>query len=110
MSLMRLWRVGGDCSPSRVARRRCFSTMMPSMSSSRAMSVRSGVMGMDSVASRTLVDILTVGNNQGFSGLIPWWDNRYADHTTPKISLGLGKLQKLPDIFIDIILVIFLHI
>ncbi|KAG7279812.1 hypothetical protein CRUP_013722 [Coryphaenoides rupestris] len=59
MSLMRLWRVGGDWSPSRVASRRCFSTMMPSMSSSRAMSVRSGVMGMDSVANSTRVDILT---------------------------------------------------
>lgn len=58
MSLMRLCLVGGDCRPRRVASLRCFSTMMPSMSSSRAMSVRSGVMGMDSVARRTLVDIL----------------------------------------------------
>lgn len=58
MSLMRLARVGGACSPSRVAKRLCFSTMIPSMSRRRAMSVLSGVMGMDSVASRTRVDIL----------------------------------------------------
>lgn len=60
MSLIRLCRVGGDCNPSSVASLRCFSTMMPSISSSRAMSVRSGVMGIDSVARRTLVDILKI--------------------------------------------------
>lgn len=65
MSLIRLCRVGGDCSPRRVASLRCFSTMMPSMSSSRAMSVRSGVMGIDSVARRTLVDILKIKNSAG---------------------------------------------
>lgn len=58
MSLMRLARVGGACSPSSVARRRCFSTMIPSISRRRAMSVLSGVMGMDRVAKRTRVDIL----------------------------------------------------
>lgn len=58
ISLMRLWRVGGDCRPRRVASLRCFSTIIPSMSSSRAISVRSGVIGMDRVARRTLVDIL----------------------------------------------------
>lgn len=58
MSLMRLARVGGACSPSRVARRRCFSTMIPSISRRRAMSVLSGVIGMDKVAKRTRVDIL----------------------------------------------------
>lgn len=58
MSLMRLARVGGACSPSRVARRRCFSTMIPSISRRRAMSVLSGVIGMDRVARRTRVDIL----------------------------------------------------
>lgn len=61
---MRLWRVGGDWRPSKVASRRCFSTMMPSMSSSRAMSVRSGVMGIDRVARRTLVDILEIKINR----------------------------------------------
>lgn len=63
MSLIRLCRVGGDCSPKRVASLRCFSTMMPSMSSSRAMSVRSGVMGIERVARRTLVDILKIKNS-----------------------------------------------
>lgn len=58
ISLMREIRVGGAWRPNRVANRRCFSTMMPSMSRRRAMSVRSGVIGMDSVAKRTLVDIL----------------------------------------------------
>lgn len=57
---MRLWRVGGDCRARRVASLRCFSTMMPSMSSKRAISVRSGVMGIDSVAKRTRVDILKI--------------------------------------------------
>lgn len=59
---MRLCRVGGDCRPRSVASLRCFSTMIPSMSNRRAMSVRSGVMGMDSVAKRTLVDILASTN------------------------------------------------
>lgn len=80
MSLMRLWRVGGDWSPSRVASRRCFSTMMPSMSSSRAMSVRSGVMGMDSVANRTRVDILTAEKIQGL--FMSGQDNTDTDHTS----------------------------
>lgn len=63
ISLIRLPRVGGAWRPSRVASRRCFSTMMPSMSSRRAISVLSGVIGIDRVAKRTRVDILLTKYN-----------------------------------------------
>lgn len=63
ISLIRLPRVGGAWRPNRVARRRCFSTMMPSISSRRAISVLSGVIGIDRVAKRTRVDILLTKYN-----------------------------------------------